>query len=600
VEALRLKRAVIAYPGERELVAAEVFDGEVGKPIFYRFALARTPELICIDEPEVTAMIRRWIALFSISGVHIQHLLGWPITIGGTLHRLGIPYLYTSHDYYAVCPNWNLFDYTLESPCACGWNGDCDPGCLGAFAQAHRWTPSNDLATVRRMHRAAFAEFCDKASGLVFPSNFALQRVGQTLALDPQRTQVIEHGCDIRLTSTRVHHRDALRIGVVGGVAGPVKGNSNYRALVLRTSHLPVEWYFFGANELPGLTKEMLHASTRVEFRGGYQRKDIADILANAGIDLCVLFPNVDETFSYVLSEVFAAGIPVLVNSKGSLAERVQKHGAGVVVSGIDEACQWIEKTCRDRSELQALSQRAPVKLSSNAETALAYLELYKRLGLLSQKRVNASDTHELTKELLARGTDRDPVVPVADVAPEYQRSTWYPNFLGIKRYIPSAIRLAGRRILVFLETIKRKRARLHSSGAVVDQTIDLRFLKKKGRSSIYESVGTGPSVLFDLKPFRPESVRAVHVRLGHRSRQAKARLLWMHSFDEAFAEAKSSEVTLDGGRRVRDYRFDLSNERMGRIWRAGPEIIKLRLDLSIDGPIEIGPVEFEAPRSDM
>jgi hypothetical protein len=289
------------------------------------------------------------------------------------------------------------------------------------------------------------------------------------------------------------------------------------------------------------------------------------------------------------------------VNSKGSLAERVQKHGAGVVVSSVDEACQWIEKTCRDRSELQALTQRAvAVKLSSNAEIALAYLELYKRLGLLSQKCANASDTHELTKELLARGTDRDPIVPVADVAPEYQRSTWYPKFLGIKRYIPSSIRLAGREILVLLETVKRKFARLDSSDAVIDQTIDLRFLKKKGRSSIYESVGTGPSVLFDLKPFRPESVRAVHVRLGHRSRQARARLLWMHSFDEAFAEAKSSEVKLDGGMRVRDYRFDLSNERIRRIWRAGPEIIKLRLDLSIDGPIEIGPVEFEAPRSDM
>jgi glycosyltransferase involved in cell wall biosynthesis len=595
VEALRLKRAVVAYPGERELIAAEVFDGEVGRPIFYRFAVSQTPERVCIDQPEVTALVRRWIDLFSISGVHIQHVIGWPITIGRTLDQLGIPYLYTSHDYYPVCPNWNLFDYRLESSCACTWNDDRDAGCLQAFADIAKWTPTGDLAMVRRIHRAAFDEFFDKASGLVFPSNFALGRVGQTIPLDPRRTQVIEHGCDIRLTSTRVPHGQTLRIGVIGGVAGPVKGDRNYRSLVLRTNHLPVEWYFFGADELPSLTEEMLPSPERVEFRGAYKRKDIADILANAGIDLCVVFPNVDETFSYVLSEAWVAGIPVLVNGRGSLAERVQKHGAGVVVSTIDEAYQWIEKACRDRSELQTLAQRAvEVKLSSNADNALAYLKLYQRLDLLSPKRTNASETGERIRELGARSTDRDPTTPVADVAPEYQGSTWYPKFLGIKRYIPSPVRWVGRKILVSLETT-RKLLRPKSSDGVTYQIIDLKFLRKKGRSSIYEPVGTHPSVLFDLKPFRPESVRAVHLHLGRTSRTAKARLLWTHAFDEAFAEAKSSEVNLDGGRGIRDYRFDLTTESVGPFWRAGAEIVKLRLDLSIEGTFEIGPIEFEA-----
>jgi hypothetical protein len=297
----------------------------------------------------------------------------------------------------------------------------------------------------------------------------------------------------------------------------------------------------------------------------------------------------VDETFSYVLSEAWVAGIPVLVNNRGSLPERIQKYGAGVVVSSIDEAYQWIEKACRDRSELQTLTQRAAaVRLSSNADSALAYLELYQRLDLVSRKRANASNTRASIEELRARNTDKDPNTPVADVVPQYQRSAWYPRFIGIKRYIPSPIRWAGRRILVMLE-------RPDSGAALTYQTTDLRFLKKKSRSSIYEPVGKHPRILFELKPFRPESVRAVHLRLGLASRRAMARLRWTHSFDEDFSDAKSTEAILAGGRRVRDYRFDLSSEEVGRFWRAGAEVVHLRLDLSIEGTLEMGPIEFEA-----
>src|SRR5258708_29364483 len=245
VEALRLKRAVVAYPGDRELVAAEVFNGEIRKPIFYRFGLSQMPERICIDQPEVTALIQRWIDLFSISGVHIQHVIGWPITVGRTLHQLGIPYVYTSHDYYPICPNWNLFDYRLGGSCPCTCTSDNDAGCLRAFAEVAKWTPSGDLGRIRRMHRAAFTEFCDKASGLVFPSNFALSRVRERLALNPRRTQMIEHGCDIRLTSSRLSHGGALRLAVIGGVAGPVTGGRGPRALRLRHHPAPPRWWSF-------------------------------------------------------------------------------------------------------------------------------------------------------------------------------------------------------------------------------------------------------------------------------------------------------------------------------------------------------------------
>ncbi len=594
VEALALDRVVVAYPAGRELVAAEVFRGDVKAPVFYSFALSNSPDLVCIDNPEITRLVQHWIELFGISGCHIHHLKSWPISLGRVLSQANIPYLYSNHDYYAVCPNWNLFDYDLIRSCECSWEGKLDAGCLPAFTSRVGLISSMDLTALRYAHRQAFREFISSAAAVVFPSETARRRVLEALPLELGRTHVVEHGTDIRLHAERLPPGTNLRVAAVGGVAGSLKGNRNYRELVLRTSELPVEWHFFGADKLPGLEDKRLDPR-KVRFHERYRREEIADLLAEQGIDLCVILPSSDETFSYVLSEAWAAGIPVLVNGKGALSERVNNVGAGVVVNSIDEAFQWLQRFCSDRADIQALAEKArAVSQPSNAQNAEVYLRLYRSTDALETETKREPLKEGAFRELVARKVAVDPGLPAEEAAPEYQRSGWYPKFLEIKRYIPSAIRLAGRRILVLLEDGKRK-LRGERINGISYQIIDLRFLKKRGRFSIYQSAGTAPGVLFDIKPFRPESVRAVHVRLAI-SRQGKARLRWMHSFDEDFADAKSTQVTLPGGRRVRDYRFDLSTESVGRFWRAGPEIIKLRLDLSIDGTIEIGPIEFEVP----
>jgi hypothetical protein len=68
-------------------------------------------------------------------------------------------------------------------------------------------------------------------------------------------------------------------------------------------------------------------------------------LLRDYGVDL-VLFPSAGpETFSYTLSEAWAAGQPVLVPPIGALAERVRAHDAGFVMTG----AQW-----RDDAEMFA------------------------------------------------------------------------------------------------------------------------------------------------------------------------------------------------------------------------------------------------------
>src|SRR5581483_9911155 len=78
----------------------------------------------------------------------------------------------------------------------------------------------------------------------------------------------------------------------------------------------------------------------RFTVHGRYAPGDLADLLAHYRVDL-VVYPSAGpETFSYTLSEAWAAGRPVLVPPIGALAERVAGTDAG-----------WIWNDAQWRSE---------------------------------------------------------------------------------------------------------------------------------------------------------------------------------------------------------------------------------------------------------
>jgi glycosyltransferase involved in cell wall biosynthesis len=71
------------------------------------------------------------------------------------------------------------------------------------------------------------------------------------------------------------------------------------------------------------------HEHPHVYVHGPYQPAHTKALLHAYGAEL-VLFPNrVPESFSYSLSEAWAAGVPVLAGPGGAIGERVSQHGGG-------------------------------------------------------------------------------------------------------------------------------------------------------------------------------------------------------------------------------------------------------------------------------
>src|SRR5262249_24019681 len=159
---------LVAYPSGKELAIAEVLDGDVERPVMYHFGLSKPTETFCMDNDEVVSQLVLAIGLFGVTGVHIHHLLSWPVSLGPVLRKLGIKTVYSWQGYYCVWPRWNLFDHRTGASCACDWSGS-GSGCLAAMVEKSGATTALDFATLRRKHRSVFWDFLGQVDACIFP-----------------------------------------------------------------------------------------------------------------------------------------------------------------------------------------------------------------------------------------------------------------------------------------------------------------------------------------------------------------------------------------------------------------------------------------------
>ena len=320
-------------------------------------------------------------ARFSVDMVHLHNISGCRDGLIDALVEAGIPFGYTVHDLDLACPTIALLD---ASGNYCGAATDisvCD-ACLDAqdrFAGL-------DIAEWRRKH----GNLLDRAAFVIAPSEWA---AGVLRRYFPQRrVEMIPHG-----SATGMTRSDAVRdpvafsddgrpvIAVLGAI-GPDKGSRRLERLVelTRKRALPVRWVLIGYLDR---RREPCQSDDGIfTMHGPYDSCMLPQLLDHYRVRL-VAYPSVcPETFSFTLSEAWAAGRPVVVPPMGALAERVAATGAGFVLSD-DE---WLSEermldrvasllAVENRTALEAAAARAgavqqPAALAAMAErTASVY-----------------------------------------------------------------------------------------------------------------------------------------------------------------------------------------------------------------------------------
>ena len=287
--------------------------------------------LATFGDRDISEAFRRAIAETSPDLVHVQHLMGLPAALMQQLQGERIPFLVTLHDYWWVCANAQLLTNYSQEICA-GPRAylNCARCALARAGQARVWPLLPGLAGLLARRNQLLRRILRRARALIAPSQFVADWYIAHGA-PAEKLRVIPHGSPRLGSQPRLRRPGrALRFAYIGGLA-PSKG-----------VHLLVEafggladgaelWLAGDERADSGYVAQLRRtASPGVQFLGALSRQQVWETLAQADV---VVVPSLwYETFSYIISEAFAAGVPVIASHLGALAERVRHEVDGLLV----------------------------------------------------------------------------------------------------------------------------------------------------------------------------------------------------------------------------------------------------------------------------
>lgn len=197
---------------------------------------------------------------------------------------------------------------------------------------------------------AQTSAFLREAAAVVAPSDYLARIAGEHipgLAIEVVANGSRTLGGAIRTSAPRPEFtaRGARHVVAVLGAIGPHKGSrvlDSLGPLLAQTGIAVVVIGYLDAQVVPGWRGEHLFV------HGAYDDADVPALLRAYGARLA-LFPNrVPESFSYALSDIWSAGLPVLVPDAGALGERVRRHGGGWLLPAMPDATA-IARALRER-----------------------------------------------------------------------------------------------------------------------------------------------------------------------------------------------------------------------------------------------------------
>lgn len=260
------------------------------------------------DYPKLLDYLKR----LRVARLHVHHVIGLNRHALQLLPDLALPYDFTLHDYYPVCPQYTL---SLADGRYCG-----EPdvaGCNACLAERPAlW--GLDIVTWREW----FAGLLAGAERVIVASEDTLARMRRYVPdarylhmahPEPERVILVPHSPP----------RGELKILIIGRLS-PAKGLYRLEACAsdARKRGLPLYFQVIGPADWPVRQEPELPLS----FSGAYDDADLPVLIGRERPD-AIFFPaQWPETYSYTLSYALATGLPIIAPRLGALGERLADY----------------------------------------------------------------------------------------------------------------------------------------------------------------------------------------------------------------------------------------------------------------------------------
>ena len=349
-------------PATRRHGVALALHLDPARPAVRRWPLALPIEATAIQSDDYRAILQAVLRDWRVGGVVVDSLIGHSLDA----LRTGLPTEVVAHDYY---PAWPVLHEDFGDPALA----------LDAARLAQRLSdPTLELPFAQRdpqvwlALRSAWLAALEAADArCVAPSAGVRDNLCRLLpALARRPWTVIPHG--LPATTESIPAPPAPRPGRLRVlVPGRIQGGKGEVLLTALAPRLPpgVELVLLGA----GRAGMALFGRPGVHVLLDYAPGTLAARIAEIAPDVALLPSTVSETFSYLLSELWQLGVPVIATRLGSFAERIEPGRTGLLVDPEPTAVAALLAALRDDpAPLQALDRTAAARAVGSMDAMAA------------------------------------------------------------------------------------------------------------------------------------------------------------------------------------------------------------------------------------
>lgn len=274
-------------------------------------------------QPQLNEAFRKCLRQENPQIIHIEHLMGLPVSLVSDIQTAQIPYLVTLHDYWHLCANAQLLTNYDETICdGPDWWFNCAHCALARSGHAKAYPVIPVLAPLFALRQAKLKSVLNQAHCLISPTQFT-KTIHQEMGIDSKKIKVVGHGIQLPAVMPQPQTHDYFHMAYIGGISW----QKGIHVLIDAVNQLPPEGIQLSIigdmTDFPDYAAQLQAQATHpgIHFRGRLSHDQLWQALAT--IDVVVAPSLWYETASLIVQEAFAAKVPVIASNVGALKERV-------------------------------------------------------------------------------------------------------------------------------------------------------------------------------------------------------------------------------------------------------------------------------------
>jgi len=304
------KTCVVLLPGNGDLVNATIH--------YSLEQQEREVNITNIPRNEFKSML----TFVEITEIIVSNLVNWrdPFNFIERIKNLA-PLTFVMHDYYSICPSYNLLDHNKVF-CAIPEDLNVCNGCLKKNSLIQKELRSHSILDWRSNFKKLFE---DSGTKVKFFSRDTLKWTGKAFDMNLVKYEIDKPNyIDFEvIKSSDCNHvkTKTWNIAFIGHLS-LAKGAELAAKIVERSLvEFPrLEFHMIG--EFKGKRPK----TTNIKFHGAYDRSNLTSIISRLQIDI-VIIPSIwPETYNIITDEVVSSGTRVIVSPLGAMQERFNEN----------------------------------------------------------------------------------------------------------------------------------------------------------------------------------------------------------------------------------------------------------------------------------